>query len=131
MEKVEPAPASQPPAPVETPSPPAVQTTQKAVGEAEPAAAAIVVATPRYSDNPPPAYPSIARKRRYQGTVLLDVLVEKDGQVGDLRVIESSTHTLLDRAAMKAVRRWQFEPGRQGDITIAMWVRVPVQFILK
>jgi TonB family protein len=54
-----------------------------------------------------------------------------DGSVGDLRIIESSRHRLLDRSAMKAVKHWQFQPGRQGDDTIAMWVRVPVQFRLK
>ena len=123
--------ASQPsPAPVEPLSPPAFQVSQQAMGAVDAAPAAIVMATPRYSDNPVPAYPSIARKRKYQGTVILEVFVEADGRVGDLRIVESSTHTLLDRAAMQAVKAWQFEPGRRGDLTVAMWVRVPVQFAL-
>lgn len=95
------------------------------------AATAIVLAKPRYNQNPPPDYPSIARRRRYQGTVILDVYVLKNGQVGDLRVAESSNYSLLDRAAMKAVRRWQFEPARKGDRQVAMWVKVPIRFNLK
>ena len=94
------------------------------------AVATVVMATPRYSDNPPPAYPAIARKRRYEGTVIVDVFVREDGRVGDLRIAESSTHKLLDRSAVKAIKSWHFEPGRQGNRTIAMWVRVPVRFAL-
>lgn len=95
------------------------------------AATAVVLAKPRYSQNPPPDYPSIAQRRRYQGTVILDVYVLENGQVGDLRVAESSNYSLLDRAALKAVRRWQFDPARKGDREVAMWVKVPIRFDLK
>jgi len=95
------------------------------------AASAVVLAKPRYNQNPPPDYPSIAQRRRYQGTVILDVYVLEDGQVGDLRVAESSNYSLLDRAAIKAVRRWQFDPARKGDREVAMWVKVPIRFNLK
>jgi len=95
------------------------------------AATTVVLAKPRYNQNPPPDYPSIARRRRYQGTVILDVYVLEDGQVGDLRVAESSNYSLLDRAAMKAVRRWRFDPARKGDRQVAMWVKVPIRFNLK
>jgi len=99
--------------------------------ETSDAATAVVLAKPRYSQNPPPVYPSIARRRRYQGTVILEVFVLESGQVGDLRIAESSKYSLLDRAAMKAVRRWQFEPARKGDREVAMWVKVPIRFNLK
>jgi protein TonB len=95
------------------------------------AVATVVTATPRYSDNSPPAYPPIARKRGYEGTVIVEVLVREDGRVGDLRIAESSTYNLLDRSAVKAVKRWRFEPGRQAGKTVAMWVRVPVDFRLQ
>jgi len=116
---------------VKTLSPTSDRQADQIPGKKTATAPAVVKATPRYSDNPPPTYPSIARKRGYQGTAVLEVFVNADGRVSDLRIIESSRHKLLDRSAIKAVRRWRFEPGRQGDHTIAMWVRVPVQFILK
>ena len=105
--------------------------TPPSASAASDAATAVVLARPRYSQNPPPDYPSIARRRRYQGTVILDVFVLKNGRVGDLRVAESSNHSLLDRAAMKAVRHWQFDPARKGDREVAMWVKVPIRFDLK
>jgi len=89
------------------------------------------MATPRYNENPPPVYPAIARKRNCQGTVILEVFVKEDGRVGDLRVVESSNYSLLDRAAAKAVRRWLFEPARRGDRKVSMWVNVPVRFRLE
>ncbi|MCB2148445.1 MAG: energy transducer TonB [Deltaproteobacteria bacterium] len=100
-------------------------------GESSSAASAVVMATPRYSDNPPPVYPSIARRRGYEGVVVLDVFVGEDGSVLELRIVESSSYRLLDRSAIKAVEGWQFEPGRQGSKTVAMWVRVPLDFRLQ
>ncbi|RLB39870.1 MAG: hypothetical protein DRH12_10910 [Deltaproteobacteria bacterium] len=91
----------------------------------------IVEARPAYLKNPPPPYPAIARRRGYQGTVILEVLVSKDGAVKDLRVFKSSGHKELDKTAMRAVKKWIFEPGKKGSTPIDMWVKVPIRFVLK
>lgn len=130
MTESEPAVPQKPPATETAASPKPPRASERIFGEKTGTVAAVVRATPRYNHNPPPVYPSIARKRGYQGTAVLEVFVKMDGRVGDLRIIESSGHKLLDRSAMKAVRRWQFQPGHQGERTVAMWVQVPVQFIL-
>jgi len=88
-------------------------------------------AVPLYLKNPPPEYPPVARRRGYEGTVVLDVLVDREGRVRDLSVSQSSGHGVLDRAATKAVKDWLFEPGRRGDVTVDMWVEVPLTFRLK
>ena len=88
-------------------------------------------AFPVYRANPAPEYPKIARKRGYEGTVVLTVLVNEDGQVGNLWVFESSGYKVLDNAAVEAVREWVFEPGRRGDRKIEMWVQIPVMFELE
>jgi protein TonB len=112
-------------------APPSTTRTSPDASAASDAATAVVLARPKYNQNPPPHYPSIARRRRHQGTVILDVYVLEDGRVGDLRVAESSNYSLLDRAAMKAVRHWQFDPARKGGREVAMWVKVPIRFDLK
>ena len=89
------------------------------------------MAYPRYQLNAPPAYPGLARKRGQEGTVILQVLVNKEGRVDDLKIDASSNFSLLDRAAVSAVRKWRFEPGRRGEERVPMWVRVPVTFKLK
>ena len=88
-------------------------------------------ARPIYRSNPPPEYPRIARIRGYQGDVMLDVLVNKDGRVHDLKIHRSSGHPILDRSAISTVKHWLFEPGMVGEEKVNMWVRVPIRFELK
>ena len=88
-------------------------------------------AMPLYRINPAPKYPRIARRRGYQGTVVLEVLVDRNGRVGELRVYTSSGYKILDRAALASVKGWAFEPGMRGNQKVEMWVRVPVRFQLK
>lgn len=88
-------------------------------------------ARPIYHQNPVPKYPRTARKRGYQGTVVLEVLVSQKGKVEDLRVFQSSGYSILDRAAITSVKAWQFEPGKRREQPVDMWVRIPVRFELK
>jgi TonB family protein len=57
-----------------------------------------------------PAYTNRALEERIEGAVLLQMVVEADGTVGDARVIRS-LHRDLDQEAVRAARRWRFEPG--------------------
>lgn len=88
-------------------------------------------AYPLYKTNPPPAYPRIARRRGYQGIVVLNVFVDEKGRVKDLKLFDSSGYRVLDKAALNAVKTWVFEPGTKGKRKMAMWVRVPIRFELK
>lgn len=88
-------------------------------------------AVPIYDKNPSPEYPLIARRRGFQGTVVLEVMVKPNGRVGELRVLKSSGYKVLDRTASASVRDWIFIPAIKGNEKIEMWVRVPVSFQLK
>ena len=88
-------------------------------------------ATPLYRQNPVPDYPLLGRKRGYQGTVIIDVLVSREGRVSDLRLFTSSGHTVLDQAALTSVKTWLFHPGTRGEEKVDMWVKVPVRFQLE
>lgn len=88
-------------------------------------------ATPLYRRNPSPEYPMIARKRGYQGTAVLDVLVSREGRVKELRLSASSGYSVLDQAALRSVKTWLFDPGTQGGEGVDMWVKVPVRFQLE
>lgn len=88
-------------------------------------------AVPAYRKNPLPEYPLAARRRGYEGTVILNVLVDREGRVKDLSVFQSSQHRALDGAALEAVKNWVFGPAMRGEQKIDMWVRVPVCFKLK
>jgi len=55
-------------------------------------------------------YPLAARRQGLSGRVELEVLVEPSGRIGAVRVISSSSHPVLDDAALQAVRRLPPEP---------------------
>lgn len=91
----------------------------------------IVMAKPLYRINPPPPYPAKARRRNLEGTVLLEVSVSSTGRVDQLQIRESCGHRILDKAAVKAVRKWVFEPGSRNGLPVSMTVLVPVRFALQ
>jgi len=86
---------------------------------------------PKIDGNPPPRYPILARRRGWQGTVLLSVQIQKNGRAGSIAIEKSSGYSILDKAALRAVSRYQFVPGQQDGRPIAMRVRVPVHFRLQ
>jgi len=88
-------------------------------------------AVPLYRRNPAPEYPEPARRRGYEGTVMLDLLVNREGRVSDVRLSRSCGFPVLDRAAVAAVKGWFFEPATKGTEPVEMWVKVPIRFELK
>ena len=92
---------------------------------------AVVSAKPRYHTNPKPDYPIPSLRRREEGIVLLNVLVQPDGTPAAISLNRSCGHPLLDRAALEAVRRWTFEPARAAGVPASSLVVVPVRFSLE
>lgn len=84
----------------------------------------------RYRKNPPPEYPIKAIVNKIQGLVYLIVDIEPDGNPSAVSVHKSSGSHLLDNAAVKAVWKWEFEPGREGDRFVKSRTRIPIRFEL-
>jgi protein TonB len=76
-------------------------------------------------------YPSAARRRGMSGTVHLDIAIEPTGRIGDVRVVRSSSHELLDAAALEAVRALRQVPFPPGVRPRPVRVRLPVVFELR
>ncbi|MFO7761929.1 MAG: TonB family protein [Thermodesulfobacteriota bacterium] len=93
--------------------------------------AAIQKARPLYRENPPPSYPDLAKSRGWQGRVILTVEISPDGRVKTIAVKESSGFSILDQAALKAVKDWRFRPGQRNGRAVAMEVNIPVRFKIK
>ena len=81
-------------------------------------------------NNPAPSYPSMSRRLAEQGRVILDVYILANGQVGELRIKQSSGFKRLDDAAMQAVKKWQYVPARRGNEAISFWYIQPLSFSL-
>jgi TonB family protein len=88
-------------------------------------------ARPRYAENPKPLYPEEAKKKRYEGEVVLRVEVLISGRVGQIEIKKSSGYELLDRSALTAVRQWRFLPAKKDEVPIPLWVNIPIKFQLQ
>jgi protein TonB len=84
---------------------------------------------PRPTFQPEPDYDEKDRKKKIQGTVLLSVVVTKEGQTADIKVQRSLTPG-LDEQAIKAVTRWKFDPAMQGGQPCPIRIVVEVTFHL-
>ncbi|BDY04267.1 energy transducer TonB [Ferrimonas sp. YFM] len=90
-----------------------------------------LVTQPAFRTPPsPPRYPRIAQKRGQQGVALVEVWLNELGDQIKLELLESSGHSSLDRAALAAVKNWQFAPLTQGNQGQSSRVRIPVRFAL-
>lgn len=87
------------------------------------------VSAPRVLYAPDPEFSEEARKAKYQGTVVLWVVVGSDGRTHEVR-IQRSLGMGLDEKAIEAIRRWTFDPARKDGIPVAVQVNVEVNFRL-
>jgi TonB family protein len=125
-------PAQQPPAqqPPGTPPPPDAQSppadTVYAIGRGG-------VMPPRVQRETRPAYTAGAMRNRIQGRVRLQGVVERDGTVSGVSVIESLDAQFgLDQAAVDAFKQWRFQPGTLADGTpVRVLVNVDMTFTLR
>jgi protein TonB len=76
-------------------------------------------------------YPMTARRRGLAGTVQLEVLILPTGAIGSARVVESSSHDVLDAAALDAVRQLAPVPFPPEVAPRSLRVRLPVVFALQ
>jgi len=87
------------------------------------------VSAPRAVWDPEPEYSEEARKAKYQGVVMLQIIVGADGRPKDVRVARSLGFG-LDERAIEAVRQWRFEPATKDGQPVAVLVNVEVNFRL-
>lgn len=78
-----------------------------------------------------PRYPKEALKEGASGDVVLDAVIDSNGVVSDVNVVESP-HASLSAAAEKALRQWRFEPAQDANgAAIDVCFAVTIQFHLK
>lgn len=125
------------PAPQQAPqiAPPAMAQASAPARQSRPAPSAAVAEVlslqPSFRQPPQqPRYPSQARRRNQQGTVLLEVRLDERGAQRSLSVLRSSGVASLDRAAVEAVARWRFNPETSNGRAVPSRVQIPIQFAL-
>ena len=89
-------------------------------------------------DDPPqplssirPVYPEIAQEAGIEGTVVVQVFVDKKGRVQDTLILKGIPNTGLDEAAVMAIKKTRFRPAKQRERAVGVWISIPVNFRLK
>ena len=75
-------------------------------------------------------YPPSAKKNGIKGYVVLSVLVDTDGSVKQVQVLESNPSGVFDDAALQGVRSWQFEPAKYKGDAVRVWAKQKIRFDL-
>jgi TonB family protein len=75
-------------------------------------------------------YTDEARRANINGEVVLEIVVRRDGTVGDVRILQRLGSGLDDRA-IQAVRQWRFAPARLKGAPVDVIVEVAVEFKLR
>jgi TonB family protein len=76
-----------------------------------------------------PDYSEQAKKSRYEGTVLLRLVIDEHGIPREIRVVQS-LGLGLDEKAIEAVRHWRFQPGVKDGRAVSVDANVEVSFRL-
>jgi periplasmic protein TonB len=76
-----------------------------------------------------PEYSEEARKAKYQGTVILWLIVDPNGKPRDIKIARSLGMG-LDEKAIEAVKNWKFDPARKDGAPVAVQINVEVNFRL-
>ena len=76
-----------------------------------------------------PEYSEEARKAKYQGTVVLSVVVDENGRAQSLRIVRP-LGLGLDEKAIEAVQKWKFRPGQLNGKPVSVAATIEVNFRL-
>ena len=98
-------------------------------GEGRGETGGLVPPLPLVREKPP--YPPLARRMGYQGRLIVRLLVSPLGRVDRVDLVKSSGYSILDRAAVRTLRKWRFRPAIRGGHPVSYWVEVPVVFSLR
>jgi len=82
---------------------------------------------PRALVQPAPEYPAALRKQKLDGTVYVLFMVDRTGRVEN-PIVQKSTDPGFESAALQAVKRWKFEPGKRNGEPVVFRMRVPITF---
>lgn len=78
----------------------------------------------------PIVYPEFARKQGISGYVAMNVLINEDGNVEDVNIVDSKPEEIFDLQADSTIRRWKFEPATYNGKKVKVWAMQKIVFKL-
>jgi TonB family protein len=87
---------------------------------------------PRLLREVKPNYTSDAMRAKIQGAVLLECVVNRSGEVMDVKILRSLDSTFgLDQEAIKAAKQWRFSPGSRLGEPVPVLISIELSFTLR
>jgi len=80
--------------------------------------------------SPQPAYTEIARKARIQGVVIVQAIIDKQGNVTNVKVLKGLPMG-LEEAAVEAMKQWKFKPATLNGRPVTVYYNLTVNFKLQ
>jgi protein TonB len=79
----------------------------------------------------PPIYPMRARRRGIEGWVKVRFIVNQEGRVEEIRILENHPRKIFDRPVIRCVSAWRFTPGTVEGVPVNTWVEATIRFDLE
>ncbi len=76
----------------------------------------------------PIPYPESAKEKNLNGHVTINILVDKEGRVDQVKLLDSSPEGVFDQVALSAVKDWSFSPAEYKGQVVAVWVKQKLKF---
>ena len=76
-------------------------------------------------------YPKKARKSGITGYVLMNLLVDKEGRVERVKILESEPDGVFDEVAQSSVEGWIFKPAQYKGQAVKVWAKQKIRFDLQ
>jgi protein TonB len=76
---------------------------------------------------PQPVYTEMARKARIQGVVIVQAIIDKEGNVTNVKILKGLPMG-LDQSAVDAVKRWRFKPATLSGKPVSVYYNLTVNF---
>jgi len=75
-------------------------------------------------------YPEKAKAQGLEGYVLLNLLIDKDGRIRKVKILDSKPAAVFDAYAREGIRAWEFEPATYQGKHVKVWVQQKIRFNL-
>ena len=125
-----PKPKPPPPKPRAQPAAPVDNAPQSAPPSVPQAPKTVSIGQVAYINPPNAIYPARSRRAGEQGRVVMRVLIDATGRPAQVSLSQSSGHAALDESAMSAVRASLLRPYSENGVARAVWVLMPIDFVL-
>lgn len=79
----------------------------------------------------PPVYPRNAKLAKIQGYVRMEVVINPDGSVDDIKVLEATPPRMFDVAAVTAMKQWRFKPKLVNGVAVSQRAQQTIEFKLE